>query len=134
MDRCTDPQDRLLVGGFLVEVPFYAQRLFAAGQEYFGAYFGSAANQRFALDHLRRQSVPFVILPSDDEEEFESRFPDVAGYVRARYDTLADVPVDDELTIHILVDREKRASGRDSATGWPCFTSPAPQTETRSPS
>jgi len=24
------PEDRLLVGGFMVEVPFYAQRLFAA--------------------------------------------------------------------------------------------------------
>jgi hypothetical protein len=125
VDRCTDPRDRLLIGGFLVEVPFYARRLFAAGQEYFGAYFGSAANQRFAFDHLRRQSVPFVILPSDGRAEFENRFPDVAGYVRARYERLADVAVDEELTIHILVDREKPASGRDPATGWPCFSSRA---------
>ena len=123
VDRCTSPDDRLLVGGFLVEVPFYAQRLFAAGQEYFGAYFGSDANERFAFDRLRRQSVPFVIVPSDDLAEFNSRFPLVAGYVRAQYVPLTDVPIDDEQTIHILVSRDMPAAGRDPETGWPCFRS-----------
>jgi hypothetical protein len=121
VDRCTSPQDRLLVGGFMVEVPFYSQRLFAAGQEYFGGYFGSDANERFAFDHLRRQSVPFVIVPSDYQDEFDSRFPLVAAYVHARYAPLTDVPIDDEQTIHILVSRDMPAATRDSETGWPCF-------------
>jgi hypothetical protein len=121
VDRCTSPHDRLLVGGFMVEVPFYSQRLFAAGQEYFGAYFGSDANEEFAFDQFRRQSVPFVIVPSDAEDEFHSRFPLVAGYVRAHYAPLADVLIDDEQTIHILVSRDMPAAARDSETGWPCF-------------
>jgi hypothetical protein len=120
--RCTRPDDRLLVGGFMVEVPFYAQRLFAAGQEYFGAYFGSEANERFAFDRLRRQRVPFVIVPSDDQAEFDSRFPLVAAYVHDHYTSLSDVPVDEEQTIHILVNRDLPSAGHDPETGWPCFS------------
>ena len=123
VDRCTSPEDRLLVGGFMVEVPFYAQRLFAAGQEYFGGYFQSEANERFAFDRLRRQSVPFVIVPSDYLDEFNDRFPLVAGYVHAGYVPLTDVPIDDEQTIHILVSRDMPAAARDPETGWPCFRS-----------
>jgi hypothetical protein len=121
VDRCTSPQDRLLVGGFLVEVPFYAQRLFAGGQEYFGAYFGSAANEQFAFDRLERQTVPFAIIPSDDLAEFDSRFPLVAAYVHAHYSPLTEVPLNDEQTIHILVNRDTPATSRDPETGWPCF-------------
>jgi len=129
VDRCTSADDRLLVGGFMVELPFYAQRLFAAGQEYFGSYFGSAANQRFAFDRLQRQRVPFVIVPSDSQAEFDQGFPLVAGYVRARYAPLTDVRMDDEQTIHILVNREMPAAGRDAETGWPCFRSRAAQSQ-----
>jgi len=121
VDRCTSPQDRLLVGGFLVEVPFYAQRLFAGGQEYFGAYFGSAANEQFAFDRLQRQTVPFAIIPSDDLAEFDSRFPLVAAYVHAHYSPLTEVPLNDEQVIHILVNRDTPATSRDPETGWPCF-------------
>lgn len=121
VDRCTKPDDRLLVGGFMVEVPFYAQRLFAAGQEYFGAYFGSEANERFAFDRLRRQRVPFALLPSEDAAGFDSSFPLVAPYVHAHYAPLTDVPVDDDQTIRILVSRDLPVAGRDAETGWPCF-------------
>jgi hypothetical protein len=131
VDRCTSPQDRLLVGGFMVEVPFYAQRLFAAGQEYFGGYFGSAANERFAFDRLRRQSVPFVIVPSDYLDEFNSRFPLVSGYVHARYEPLTDLRVDDDQTIHILVSRDMPSVTRDAETGWPCFRSQAIETRSQ---
>ena len=121
VDRCTRPDDRLLVGGFLVEVPFYAQRLFAAGQEYFGSYFESPANERFAFDRLRRQRVPFALIPSDGQAEFDRSFSVVAPYVHAHYATLADVPVDEDQIIRILVSRDVPASGRDAETGWPCF-------------
>jgi hypothetical protein len=129
VDRCTSADDRLLVGGFMVELPFYAQRLFAAGQEYFGSYFGSDANRRFTFDRLQRQRVPFVIVPSDGQAEFDRGFPLVAGYVRARYAPLTDVRVDDEQTIHILVNRDMPAAGRDAETGWPCFRSHAAETQ-----
>jgi hypothetical protein len=121
VDRCTKPDDRLLVGGFMVEVPFYAQRLFAAGQEYFGAYFASEVNERFAFDRLRRQRIPFALLPSDYAEEFDRSFSLVAPFVRAHYVPLTDVPVDAEQTIRILVSRDLPITRRDAETGWPCF-------------
>ena len=121
VDRCTSTTDRILVGGYLPEIPFYARRMFAAGQEYFGGYYSSDANQRFAYDHLRRQSVPLVIISTDYQQEFDSRFLLVAGYVHARYALLTDVPVDDGLTIRILVSRDMPAAARDPETGWPCF-------------
>jgi hypothetical protein len=121
VDRCTEPDDRLLVGGFMVEVPFYAQRLFAAGQEYFGAYFQSDTNERFAFARLRQQRVPFALIPSDEVEEFDVRFPLVAAYVHAHYASLTDVAVDEDQTIHILVSRDLPSAGRDAETGWPCF-------------
>jgi len=121
VDRCTKSDDRLLVGGFMVEVPFYSQRLFAAGQEYFGAYFSSDANERFAFDRLRRQRVPFALLPSEDAAGFDSSFPIVAPYVRAHYAPLTDVPVDEDQTIRILVSRDLPVTGHDAETGWPCF-------------
>ena len=121
VDRCTKPDDRLLVGGFMVEVPFYAQRLFAAGQEYFGAYFSSDANERFAFARLRRQRVPFALIPSDESEGFDHSFPLVAPYVRAHYAPLTDVPVDEDQSIQILVSRDLPVTGRDHETGWPCF-------------
>lgn len=121
VDRCTRPDDRLLVGGFMVEVPFYAQRLFAAGQEYFGAYFGSESNERFAFARLQRQRVPFALIPSDEEGEFDARFPLVAPYVHAHFAPLAEIPTDEEQTIRILVTRDVPVTGRDAETGWPCF-------------
>ena len=121
VDRCSAPTDRILVGGFLVEVPFYARRLFAGGQSYFGAYFGSEANERAALRRLRDEVVPFAVLPSDYDEEFERRFPLIASYLRARYVPLTDVRVDDELTVHLLVDGELPSVGRDAESGWPCY-------------
>jgi hypothetical protein len=121
VDRCTRPDDRLIVGGFMVEVPFYAGRMFAAGQEYFGAYFGSEANERFAFERLQRQRVPFVLLPSDSDAEFDKRFAVVAPYVRAHYTLLTDVPVDEAQTVHILVSRDVPAAAHDPETGWPCF-------------
>ena len=122
VDRCTRPDDRLLVGGFMVELPFYAQRPFAAGQEYFGSYFGSEANERFTLERLKQQRVPFAVIPSDYQEEFDSRFPRMVAYVRAHFAPLSDVPVDEEQTIHILVNRDLPAAARDPETGWPCFS------------
>lgn len=121
VDRCTTSDHRLIVGGFLVELPFFAQRRFAAGQPYFGGSFGGDEGQRLALRRLRGQVVPFAVLPSDYTGDFESRFPLIADYLRARYSLLTEVPVSDEMTAMILVDSTLPALRLDAATGWPCF-------------
>ena len=98
----------------MVEVPFYAQRLFAAGQEYFGTYFASDSNERFAFARLQQQRVPFVLIPSDELGVFDNAFSLVAPYVHAHYVALTDIPVNDDQTIHILVNRDLPVAGTDA--------------------
>jgi hypothetical protein len=121
LDRCTSPDDRLLVGGFPVELPFLARRRFAAGQGYFGGSFGGDDVERLALARLREQVVPFMVIPSDSQSDFEGRFPLVARYVASRYRLMASIPVTEETTVRILVDSARPAQGQDGLTGWPCF-------------
>jgi hypothetical protein len=124
VDRCTTPDQRLLVGGYLVELPFFAQRRFAAGQPYFGGSFGGEDLQRLALRRLRGQVVPFAVIPSDYVENIESNFYSISRYLEARYTTLTNVRVTDELDLRILVDTSLTPTGRDPETGWPCFGAP----------
>ena len=122
VDRCTTSDHRLLIGGFLVEVPFFARRRFAAGQEYFGGSFvGTVEGQRAALYRLRRQTVPFALIPSDYASDFEQGFPIISGYLHSRYTSLTTVTVTDETSVRILVDSGLTPTGRDVETGWPCF-------------
>jgi len=121
LDRCTSRDDRLLVGGFLVELPFFAQRRFAAGQGYFGGSFGGEDVERLALMRLRGQAVPFMVIPSDSLGDFEGRFPLVARYVASRYTQMASIPASEETAVQIFVDSERPAQGQDAQTGWPCF-------------
>lgn len=122
LDRCTPEQDRLLTAGFLPEVPYYARRGFAGGQDVFMyGYYGSPDNQRQAIDRLRAQSVPFVLVPSNYARDLEEDFPLVNAFVTARYVPLTTVDVDEELSISILIARMRPATSQDPETGWPCF-------------
>lgn len=122
LDRCTTTEHRLLVGGFLVEVPFLAQRRFAGGQRYFGGSYGfDDEAERQALNRLAGQVVPFALITSDYLQKFEVAFPAISAHLRSRYATLTNVRVTDDLDVHIFVDRSLTPSGRDPETGWPCF-------------
>jgi hypothetical protein len=123
LDRCTAPDDRLIIGGYLVEVPFFAERRFAGGQPYFGGSFaGSPDTEARILMRLSRQTVPFALFPTAAVDDFEREFPVVARYLRERYIPLSTVKVTDESNVQILVDRQQRAASADDATGWPCFS------------
>jgi hypothetical protein len=52
-----------------------------------------------------------------------------AMLVSLAFAPLTDVRVNDEQTIHILVNRDMPAAGRDAETGWPCFRSQAAETQ-----
>ena len=64
LDRCTEPDQRVLVTFFAPEIPYVARRGFAAGHLYFvSAYFSSDEQQRAAVERLARQNVPVALLP-----------------------------------------------------------------------
>jgi hypothetical protein len=122
LDRCTLETDRLLIAGFLPEVPYFARRAFAGGQYVFMfGYFASGDNQRQVVERLRRQHVPFILIPSNYAKDFDQDFPLVHAYVVPRYELLTTVDVDEDLTVSVLVDHTRPQGARDRETGWPCF-------------
>lgn len=121
--RCTARSDRILNLGYAAEVPVFAQRGFAGGLSYFGAYPSSEERERLILQRLDRETVPVAILSSDFTSEFEQRFPRVAAHVHERYREVSDLEVRDDLHLRILVDTTLPAGARDAETGFPCFAS-----------
>jgi hypothetical protein len=126
LERCTTAEDRLLVGGYLVELPFIARRRFAAGQQYFGGSFvGTPESQSRMLSLLQRQRTPFAVIPADEAAAFQRGFPQIAAYVDTHYMLMGATSMDGGGEVRILVDSRIPPAGDDAATGWPCFLSRA---------
>jgi hypothetical protein len=121
VDRCTSPTDRLFLGGMIPEVAYVARRPFAGGgYEHYN--FNSAINQERVVERLRRQVVPFAVIPTGNSGlELDADLPIVAAHFRGRYEPIADIRVADDERVQILVDRRLAPVGVDAATGWPCF-------------
>jgi hypothetical protein len=121
LNRCTTEQHRLFLGGMIPEVAYLARRPFAGGgYEHYN--FRSPTNQRLVIERLRKQLVPFALIPSATAAELETDLSMVAGYLRERYVPLADLPVAGDERILILIDRNLQDAPRDEDTGWPCPT------------
>lgn len=127
VNRCTEATDRLLVSGPYPEIFVYARRGFAGGHiAFLEAFYHSDNDQQLTLRRIERQSVPFVVLPLDNQDAFAGSFPKVLAHVTAAYELLADIPADGLKGIRIMVERARKPIGTDSETGWPCFV-PQPQ-------
>jgi hypothetical protein len=124
VNRCTEPTDRLLVSGPYPDVFVLSRRGFGGGHiAFLEKFYHSDADQELTLKRLQRQSVPFVVLPLDEQDAFARSFPKILAHVSAAYDQLAEIPVDGLKGVRILVERTRTRIGTDSETGWPCFTS-----------
>jgi len=122
LERCTGPDDRLLVSGPYPDVFVLGRRGFAAGHiAFLEGWYTTEADQALALERMRRQSVPFVIWPLDDEKTFTTNFPRVFAHLQAAYEPMVDLPAEGLTGIRILVERARPRTGTDAATGWPCF-------------
>ena len=119
LDRCTDGRHRLFLAGLIPEVAYYARRPFAGGG-YEHLNFNSETNQRRVLNKLTRETVPFVLVPSNNVADLED-LRLVSDYLKTRYVPLADVPVYEDLSLQISIDRTLPSISRDPETGWPCF-------------
>jgi hypothetical protein len=125
LDRCTSPDDRLIVTGESPDVVVLSGRRFASDGAVFGAWYSSATHQDRTLARLRIQPALFVLRM--DAPAFRARFPSIDAYIRDAYEPLAEVPVDGAETVPILVLQDRSADGVDQATGWPCFTRSGPE-------
>jgi hypothetical protein len=120
--ECTAPDDRVLMGIYADEIPYFARRRFAAGQGYFfHGFLRSEADQRLALERLARQSVPVAIMPYEYQREFADDYPLVAQHVAARFQEAGIVSEEGEPRFRVFVDNARRPASIDPVLGFPCF-------------
>lgn len=120
--RCTSPDDRLIMTGLSPEVFVLANRGFAGGRmAYRPNFYDSEPEQRKAIEKIDAQSVPFVIVSLEEEAGFRRTLGLVAAYVDEHYEPIARIDVPDTRGLQLYVEKGRRPSGLDPATGWPCF-------------
>jgi hypothetical protein len=84
---CTDPVvDRVLATWFVPELYFFSQRGFAAGMVVtFGGHWSERQYQERSVELWARQSVPIVIVKTDEYEDFRVRHSLLDTYLREHY-------------------------------------------------
>lgn len=122
LQRCTSPEDRLMMTWLYPDVFVMAERGFAGGHlAFLDGFYSSAADQHRTVARLRRESVPFVLMVAGREDGFRASFPLLSEYIDSRYRPVAEVPVE-TTGVRVLAEQERPAGRLDSQTGWPCFT------------
>jgi len=83
---CTGPVDRVLATWFVPELYFFAQRGFAAGMVVtFDGQWSEHQYQQRSVELWSRQSVPIVIVKTDEYEDFRVRYSLLDTYLREHY-------------------------------------------------
>ena len=122
LDRCTHASDRLLVTGYAPEIYFYARRPFAGGQKvYIEGYYRTAADEALVRERLRDRPARFIAFLTDEAPQWRASYPNVNADVDSAYGRFAEIPIDDERTLDLRVNRASAPTGTDAATGWPCY-------------
>jgi hypothetical protein len=122
LSLCTMPNDRVLMGIYADEIPYFASRRIAAGQGYFGlGFLRSETDQRLALERLARQSVPVVITAFDYDREIAMNYPLLARHISARYREAGVITAAGQPYLRVFVDIMRAPTSTDPVTGFPCF-------------
>ena len=120
--ECTAPTDRVIMGLYADEIPYFARRLFAGGQGYFAlGFLRSEADQRLVLERLARQSVPVAITAIDYNAEIASNYPLVARHIAERYREVGVVQSNGQPYVRVFVESARQQRGADPVLGFPCF-------------
>jgi hypothetical protein len=119
---CSAPDDRVLMGAFAEPVTYFSERLFAAGQSYFAfSFLTSEADQRRALERLGRQSAPIAFTAFDYDREIVKNYPLIDRHLAAHYHHVGAIDLDGEPWLRVFVDNDRRPTGTDPVSGFPCF-------------
>jgi hypothetical protein len=123
INACTSPDDRVLVESYMPQVLALARRAFAGGHaDLRPGFFETEDAQRLTLSRLQKQSVPMILLDTDDSlRNFRTSFPIIVKYLDAEYRLAATHVFDGRFGISLFVRRDLEPSRTWEPLGWPCY-------------
>jgi hypothetical protein len=125
INSCTAPSDLLFATWFAPEFYFFSQRGFAAGHALLvPPSFSGRADQERALDRLRRQPVPLVLINDNERETFASDYELLDRYLTEAYAPAGQVTLSSGAVITIAARRGWTARSRYGDAAWPCHLQP----------
>jgi hypothetical protein len=123
INACTSPADRVLVQAYMPQVLALARRAFAGGHaDLRPGFFETEEAQRLTLSRLQRQSVPMILLDTDDSlRNFRASFPLIVSYIDSNYRLAATHVFDNRFGISLFVRRDREPYRTWEPLGWPCY-------------
>jgi hypothetical protein len=123
LNACTAPSDRVLIQSYLPQVLGMARRAFAGGHaDLRPGFFEFEDAQRLTLERLRRQSVPIILLDTEDSlRSFYRSFPIVTAYIDAEYRQAGMHTFDGRFGLTLYARKDRTPSGTWQPLGWPCY-------------
>ena len=122
LSRCTSPAQRVFVSGFAPQIPFLADRPYAAGlPSWIPGYYDTPADMMRARARLDRENVSAVVL-LEGAEVFEESWPDLAKWFREhRFERYDSARLGEGITLWLAP--PDVSSRTDDESGLPCHTS-----------
>jgi hypothetical protein len=125
LNACTAPTDRILIQSYLPQVVAVARRGFAGGHaDLRPGFFEAEDAQRLTTQRLQRQSVPIILLDTDDSlRSFYRSFPIVTAFIDQEYRQAGTHTFDERFGLTLYVKKDRTPTGTYEPLGWPCFGS-----------
>ena len=125
LNACTAPTDRVLIQSYLPQVLALARRAFAGGHaDLRPGFFEFEDAQRLTLERLRRQSVPIILLDTEDSlRSFYRSFPIITAYIDQEYRQAGTHTFDGRFGLTLYVRKDRMPNGTWQPLEWPCFGS-----------
>jgi len=123
LNRCTLPTDRVVTMTYEPELLPYARRLFGGGRLNIIPDFGLATHQEMALvARWRQQSVPIALVEFEEFWNPASKpAPIVRAYLLEHYTLAGSLPVRDNKSLRLFVERDRLPVSKYGESGLPCF-------------
>jgi hypothetical protein len=125
LNACTAPGDRVLIQSYLPQVLAIARRAFAGGHaDLRPGFFEAEDAQQLTRQRLSRQSVPLILLDTEDSlRSFYRSFPIVTAYIDEEYRQAGTHTFDGRFGLTLYVRKDRMPSGTWEPLGWPCYGS-----------
>jgi hypothetical protein len=124
VNRCTGPDDRVLIMPYWPELLPLADRRFAGGRSsVLPGFLTTESHQRAIVQRWRQQSVPIVLVDNGEiyDRAYRPAVPLVDEYLREHYDFAGTLRLADRSSLRIFSQRGRVPMGVFGDARLPCF-------------